>query len=51
MWFSSELQATTKVSEWGDQQVRMALEEDFFVGADGKPTWALQRQSVLHLIK
>ena len=51
MWFSSELQATTKVPEWGDQPVRMALEEDFFLGADGKPRWALQRQAVLHLVK
>ena len=36
MWFSSELQTTTPVPEWGNQPVRMAQEEDFFVGADGK---------------
>ena len=51
MWFSSELQATTPVPEWGGQPVRMALEEDFFVGADGKPRWALQRQDRLHLVR
>jgi len=51
MWFSSELQATTPVPEWGGQPVRMALEEDFFVGADGKPRWALRRQDALHLVR
>ncbi len=51
MWFSAELQVTTKVPEWADQPVRIAQEEDFIVGADGKPRWALQRQVRLHLIK
>ena len=52
MWFSSELQATTPVSEWGGQRVRMALEEDFILGADGLPRWVLgKRQSELHLVK
>ena len=51
MWFSSELQTTTPVPEWGGQPVRMAQEEDFFIGADGKTRWAYKRQSELHLIK
>jgi Xaa-Pro aminopeptidase len=51
MWFSSELQTTTPVPEWGGQPVRMAQEEDFFVGADGKNRWAYQRQSQLHLVR
>jgi hypothetical protein len=51
MWFSSELQATTAVPEWGGQPVRMALEEDFILGADGKPRWALRRQEALHLVR
>lgn len=51
MWFSSELQATTPVPEWGGQAVRMALEEDFILGPDGKPRWALKRQDRLHLIR
>jgi len=51
MWFSSELQTTTPVPEWGGQPVRMAQEEDFFVGADGKNRWAYKRQSELHIIK
>jgi hypothetical protein len=28
----------------------MALEEDFILGADGKPRWALKRQDRLHLV-
>ncbi len=51
MWFSSELQTTTPVPEWGGQPVRMAQEEDFFVGADGKTRWAYQRQSELHIVR
>jgi Xaa-Pro aminopeptidase len=51
MWLSSELQATTRVPEWGGQAVRMAQEEDFVIGADGKPRWALKRQDHLHLIR
>jgi hypothetical protein len=51
MWFSSELQTTTPVPEWGGQPVRMAQEEDFFVGADGKNRWAYKRQSELHVVR
>ena len=51
MWFSSELQTTTPVPEWGGQPVRMAQEEDFFVGPDGKTRWAFKRQSELHIIR
>ena len=51
MWFSSELQVTTPVPEWGGQPVRMAVEEDFILGTDGKPRWALRRQDHLHLVR
>lgn len=51
MWFSSELQVTTPVAEWGGQQVRVAQEEDFIVGADGRPRWALGRQERFWLVK
>ena len=51
MWYSSELQATTPVPEWGGQPVRMAQEEDFVIGADGIPRWALRRQTDLWLVK
>ncbi|MEO8451257.1 MAG: M24 family metallopeptidase, partial [Gemmatimonadota bacterium] len=51
MWFSSELQVTTPVPEWDGQRVQMRQEEDFIVGADGKPRWALKRQERLHLVR
>ncbi len=50
-WFSSELQVTTPVPEWDGQPVRMAMEEDFAMGADGVPRWFHRRQSALHLIR
>lgn len=51
MWYSSELQVTTPVAEWGGQRVRMAQEEDFAVGADGKPRWFMGRQERLWVVK
>ncbi len=51
MWYSSELQVTSPVPEWGGQKVRIAQEEDFFVGRDGRPSWVLQRQDRLHLVR
>jgi Xaa-Pro aminopeptidase len=51
MWYSAELQVTSKVPEWGDQPLRVAQEEDFVIGADGKPRWALRRQTELHLVR
>jgi len=51
MWFSSELQVTTPVPEWGGQKVRMAMEEDFFMGRDGQPRWVIGRQDKLHLVR
>ncbi|HWP02507.1 MAG TPA: M24 family metallopeptidase [Gemmatimonadaceae bacterium] len=50
-WFSSELQVTTPVPEWGGQPVRVAQEEDFVIGADGRPRWAYQRQTEWHIIR
>jgi Xaa-Pro aminopeptidase len=51
MWFSAELQVTTPVPEWNGQPVRIAQEEDFFVGPDGRTQWALRRQDQLHLVR
>jgi Xaa-Pro aminopeptidase len=51
MWYSIELQATTRVPEWDNQAVRMAQEEDAIVGADGKIRWALRRQDKLFLVR
>jgi Xaa-Pro aminopeptidase len=51
MWYSIELQATTKVPEWGNQLVRSAQEEDVIIGADGQVRWAFGRQATFHLVR
>jgi Xaa-Pro aminopeptidase len=51
MWYSIELQATTPVPEWNNQQVRSAQEEDVIIDANGKVRWAFGRQSSFHLVK
>jgi Xaa-Pro aminopeptidase len=51
MWFSIELQATTRVPEWNNRPVRSAQEEDAVIGADGKIQWALKRQTAFHLVR
>ncbi len=50
MWFSTELQVTTPVPEWNNQPVRMMMEEEAEVTADGRTRWVLRRQTELHLI-
>jgi Xaa-Pro aminopeptidase len=50
-WFSIELQATTPVPEWGGQRVRMALEEEAMLDADGTRRWVLARQERFHLVR
>jgi Metallopeptidase family M24 len=50
MWYSAELQVTTPVPEWNNQPVRVAQEEDFIIGADGKLRWAIRRQATYHLV-
>ncbi len=50
-WFSSELQVTSAVPEWKGQRVRMALEEDFLLDAEGRRHWVLGRQDRLHLVR
>ena len=51
MWYSIELQATTAVPEWGNQQVRSAQEEDVIIGANGAVRWAFKRQAAFHLVR
>jgi Xaa-Pro aminopeptidase len=51
MWYSIELQATTAVPEWNNQQVRSAQEEDVIIDATGKVRWAFGRQSTFHLVR
>jgi Xaa-Pro aminopeptidase len=50
-WFSIELQATSPVAEWGGQPVRMALEEEAWIDADGTRRWVLARQERFHLVR
>jgi Xaa-Pro aminopeptidase len=50
-WFSIELQATTPVPEWGGQPVRMALEEEAHLDAQGRRHWVLARQERFHLVR
>jgi Xaa-Pro aminopeptidase len=50
-WFSIELQATSPVAEWGGQRVRMALEEEAWIDADGTRRWVLARQERFHLVR
>ncbi len=51
MWFSTELQVTTRVPEWDGQPVRMAQEEEAEITLDGEIRWVLRRQTELHLIR
>ena len=50
-WFSTELQVTSPVPEWGGQQVRMAQEEEVRVDAGGERRWVLARQEQFHLVR
>lgn len=47
--YSIELNVRRPVPEWGDQEVRMALEEDAIL-TGGKMAWLDGRQTKLHLI-
>ena len=51
MWFSTEMQVTTPVPEWDGQRVRMAVEEEAEMTAEGEMKWMLRRQTELHLIR
>ena len=51
MWFSTELQVTTPIPEWGGRPVRMMQEEEAEVTPDGEVRWVLRRQTELHLIR
>ncbi len=51
MWFSTEMQVTTPVPEWDGQPVRMAVEEEAEITAEGEMRWMLRRQTELHLIR
>jgi hypothetical protein len=50
-WFSTELQVTTPVPEWDGQPVRMAMEEEAYLDAEGRRHWMLRRQERFHLVR
>ncbi|UCG87117.1 MAG: aminopeptidase P family protein [Gemmatimonadota bacterium] len=50
-WYAIELQAATHIPEWDDQLVRMMLEEDADVTADGAVRWILRRQTEFHIVR
>ena len=50
-WFSIELGARTKVSEWEGQELFVGQEEDAVIDADGKIAWVLRQQTNYHLVK
>jgi len=50
-WYSIELQAASSIPEWGGQMVRMELEEDAELTADGAMRWVLRRQERFHLVR
>lgn len=50
-WFSIELQATTPVPEWNNQELWVGQEEDAAIDEAGKINWILKRQTEYHLVK
>ncbi len=50
-WYSIELQATTPVTEWGSQPVRVGQEEDVILDGAGVVRWGYQRQVKYHLVR
>jgi hypothetical protein len=50
-WYSTELQVSTPVPEWGGQTVRMALEEEARLDERGARHWLLNRQERFHLVR
>jgi hypothetical protein len=50
-WYSTELQVSTPVPEWGGQTVRMALEEEARLDETGARHWVLNRQARFHLVR
>jgi hypothetical protein len=51
VWHSIELYAMAEVPEWDNQKVRIALEEDAAMNAEGGMEWILNRQTEFHLVK
>ena len=50
-WYAIELQATSPVPEWGGQPIRIGMEEDAELTADGTMRWIKARQTEYHLVR
>ena len=50
-WYSTELQVTSRVPEWGGQRVRVAQEEEIRIDREGRRHWIVPRQERFHLIR
>jgi hypothetical protein len=50
-WFAIELQTTTPVPEWNNQELWVGQEENAAIDETGKINWVLRRQTEYHLIK
>ena len=49
-WHSIELQATTPIPEWGEQQASCRQEEEAYLETTGERHWVFRRQSKFHLV-
>lgn len=50
-WFAIELQTTTPVPEWNNQELWVGQEENAAIDDTGKINWVLRRQTEYHLVK
>ena len=50
-WYAIELGTRTPIPEWGGQELFVGQEEDAVLGADGRVSWVLRRQTAYHLVK
>jgi hypothetical protein len=50
-WFAIELQTTTPVPEWNNQELWVGQEENAAIDETGKINWVLRRQIEYHLVK
>jgi hypothetical protein len=51
MWHSIEALRRDTGAEWDGQKVRIALEEDAAMTAEGRMEWILRRQERFHLVR
>ena len=49
-WHSIELQATTRIPEWGGKPASCRQEEEAYLDTEGERHWVFRRQSRFHLV-